>query len=306
MTTMRWNYRAGFVGYPPKVIAQMADSGSIVAISNQLVYNLTSYTNIGPGIQAPAGQSAPALAVDKHFMNPTIVNIFQTNASKDVMRQIDALNLPGDTPWRQKACLRNLFVIGKVDKLNLPQCQFSRYILLTLSIVMVNIISFNFVASINLSRARASENHGRFVICQVPCYTEGESSIKHMVDSLATIKYNDKRKLIVVICNGMVIGAGNEKTTPAIVLGVLGHDGSQEPEALSFFLLDEGSRQHNMGKVYSGLYEVSGHVILCLVLVKVGKRETQMLIMHILNKVRRLCIEDGSLTHHTFRSTSRR
>jgi chitin synthase len=316
MTTMRWNYRVGFVGYPPKAIAQMAHSGSIVAIYNQLVYDLTSYTNIGPGIQAPAGQSAPA--VDKHFMDPSIVNIFQTNAGKDVTKQIDALNLPGDTLQRQKVCLRNLFAIGKVDNRNSPQCQFSRYILLALSIIMVSIIGFKFIASINLSGARAPENHDKFVICQIPCYTEGESSIKRTVDSLATTKYDDKRKLIVVICDGMVIGAGNEKTTPAIVLGVLGHDGSQEPEALSFFSLGEGSKQHNMGKVYSGLYEVSGHVVPYLVLVKVGKpnerqkpgnrgkRDTQMLVMHFLNKVRRVCIEDGSLAHRRFRSTSRR
>ena len=30
-------------------------------------------------------------------------------------------------------------------------------------------------------------------------------------------------------------------------------------------------KQHNMGKVYSGLYEVAGHIVPFLVLVKVGK-----------------------------------
>ncbi|KAG6912498.1 hypothetical protein DXG01_014171 [Tephrocybe rancida] len=51
-----------------------------------------------------------------------------------------------------------------------------------------------------------------------------------------------------------------------------------------------------MGKVYSGLYECAGHVVLYLVVVKVGKatersrpgnrgkRDSQMLVMHFLNK----------------------
>ena len=32
-----------------------------------------------------------------------------------------------------------------------------------------------------------------------------------------------------------------------------------------------GAKQHNMGKVYSGLYKCSGHVVPYIVLVKVGK-----------------------------------
>jgi chitin synthase len=295
MTQMRWNYRVGFVGYPPKLIKQMAAAGSTVAVYNGLVYDLSPYTKIGPGIQAPSGQSAPS--VDKQFMDPSVVSLFQTNAGQDITKRLDSLGIDGDTLARQKVCLRNLFTIGKVDNRNSPACTFSTYILLVLSIFMVSIIGFKFIASINLSSARAPENHDKFVICQIPCYTEGEQSIKRTVDSLAMTKYDDKRKLIVVICDGMVIGAGNDKSTPGIVLSVLGHDPAQEPEALSFISLGDGSKQHNMGKVYSGLYEVSGHVVPYLVLCKVGKpsertkpgnrgkRDTQMLVMSFLNKV---------------------
>jgi chitin synthase len=230
-------------------------------------------------------------------MDPSVVSLFQTNAGQDITKRLDSLGIDGDTLARQKVCLRNLFTIGKVDNRNSPACTFSTYILLALSVFMVSIIGFKFIASINLSGSRAPENHDKFVICQIPCYTEGEQSIKRTVDSLAMTKYDDKRKLIVVICDGMVIGAGNDKSTPGIVLSVLGHDPAQEPEALSFISLGDGSKQHNMGKVYSGLYEVSGHVVPYLVLCKVGKpsertkpgnrgkRDTQMLVMSFLNKV---------------------
>jgi chitin synthase len=59
------------------------------------------------------------------------------------------------------------------------------------------------------------------------------------------------------------------------------------------------AKQHNMGKVYSGLYECATHVVRTyLVLVKIGKpteltrpgnrgkRDSQMLSMHFLNMVR--------------------
>ncbi|OJA13236.1 hypothetical protein AZE42_12899 [Rhizopogon vesiculosus] len=42
-------------------------------------------------------------------------------------------------------------------------------------------------------------------------------------------------------------------TILCIVLGILGADPNLEPEVLRFVLLREGARQHNIGKVYSGL-----------------------------------------------------
>jgi len=56
-------------------------------------------------------------------------------------------------------------------------------------------------------------------------------------------------------------------------------------------------KQHNMGKVYSGLYEVQGHIVPFMVIVKVGKpsevsrpgnrgkRDSQMVMMRFLNRV---------------------
>ncbi|KAG8895612.1 hypothetical protein FRB99_000429, partial [Tulasnella sp. 403] len=131
----------------------------------------------------------------------------------------------------------------------------------------------------------------------VPCYTEDEESLRRTIDSLALLKYDDKRKLLFIICDGMIVGSGNDRPTPRIVLDILGADPNLDPEPLSFLSLGEGTKQHNMGKVYSGLYECSGHVVPYLVLVKVGKptersrpgnrgkRDSQMAIMHFLNKV---------------------
>ena len=118
------------------------------------------------------------------------------------------------------------------------------------------------------------------------------------------MKYDDKRKLLVVICDGMIVGSGNDRPTPRIVLDILGADPNLDPEPLSSVSLGKGAKHHNMGKVYSGLYECGGHIVPYLVLVKIekptershpgnrGKRDSQMLLMHFLNKVR-LCYSIG-------------
>ncbi|TFY81864.1 hypothetical protein EWM64_g2154 [Hericium alpestre] len=297
MTVMRWNNRVGFVGYKPNELKNMAQNGRSVGVYNGLVYDLTDYIQFPPAVRAPNGQQAPGNS-NTQFMDPSVISIFQVNSGKDITKQLDGLtSIDKDSLARQKVCLRNLFTIGKVDNRNSVQCQFSVYLLLVLSIIMVSVIGFKFLASVNFSSARAPEDHDKFVICQVPCYTEGEASLRKTIDSLAQLKYDDKRKLLLIICDGMIVGSGNDKPTPRIVLDILGADPNQDAEPLSFVSLGEGAKQHNMGKIYSGLYETQGHVVPYMVVVKVGKptersrpgnrgkRDSQILVMKFLNKV---------------------
>ena len=46
-----------------------------------------------------------------------------------------------------------------------------------------------------------------------------------------------------------------------LLLDILGADPNLDPEPLNYVSLGEGARRHNMGKVYSGLYECAGHVV---------------------------------------------
>ena len=85
---------------------------------------------------------------------------------------------------------------------------------------------------------------------------------------------------------------------------------------MSFLSLGEDAKQHNMGKVFSGLYEIAGHVVPYLVVVKCGKpgeksrpgnrgkRDSQMVLMHFLNKVRELVMSGIFTINNAFRCTS--
>ena len=157
------------------------------------------------------------------------------------------------------------------------RCTVQGYLLVTFSaligvtiLVKCELILFSVVttltlplvfAALQLTSKRTPELLDKFIICQVPCYTEGEESLRRTIDSLAGLKYDDKRKLLFIICDGNIVGSGNDRPTPRLVLDILGVDPSLDPEPLMFRSIGEGSKQLNYGKVYSGLYEFEGHVV---------------------------------------------
>ncbi|CAG8492693.1 1103_t:CDS:2 [Cetraspora pellucida] len=294
---MRAQYLVGQKGVTPQSVKDMAVvAKKQVAILYDNVYDLSTYNMNGRGALGRGGENVTD-NVNKDFMNKDIVGLFTSSSGLDISKKFDALPLSKDVKSEQLTCLRNLFYIGKVDHRNSPQCLFSNYVLLAFSGALVAVILFKFLAALQLGARREPEEHDKFVICQVPCYTESEESMRKTLDSLAVLRYDDKRKLLFIICDGMIVGTGNDRPTPRIVLDILGVDPNMDPEPLSFLSLGDGVKQHNMGKVYSGLYECNGHVVPYLVVVKVGKpsersrpgnrgkRDSQMILMKFLNKV---------------------
>ncbi|KAK4515380.1 inositol hexakisphosphate and diphosphoinositol-pentakisphosphate kinase [Mucor velutinosus] len=305
MTYLRKNYKLGAMGYTPKDIATQAanqvDMSGIKttrqwAILNGNVYDLTYYILGGRRFNLPAGVSAPD-SNELNFLDNAVVTLFSQKAGQDITDSWNALPLDADLKYRQEVCLRNLYYAGGVDQRNSARCLFAEYLLLIITVFLCLVIVFKFLAALQFRTRREPEKHEKFVICQVPCYTEGEDELKKTIDSISALQYDDKRKLLFIICDGMIIGGGNDRPTPRIVLDILGVDPNIDPEPLSFFSVGEGQKQHNMGKVYSGLYECRGHVVPYIVVSKVGKpserqkpgnrgkRDSQLILMSFLNKV---------------------
>ncbi|KAI4145525.1 MAG: hypothetical protein L6R39_003777 [Caloplaca ligustica] len=294
---LRSLYKKGDVGYTPKYVQQLAaKKQKSIAILNKRVYDFTDYVTGGRRVEVRPGQKAPT-DVDTNFMEDNVVALFQQRSGHDVTKEWEALPLSPTKRRNAQTCLDNLFRVGATDTRNSAQCLFAQYILLAISVLLASVIGFKFFAALQFSRKNIPENLDKFVICQVPAYTEDEDSLRRAIDSAARMKYDDKRKLLVVVCDGMIIGQGNDRPTPRIVLDILGVSETVDPEPLSFESLGEGMKQHNMGKVYSGLYEVQGHIVPFLVVVKIGKpsevsrpgnrgkRDSQMVIMRFLNRV---------------------
>jgi chitin synthase len=260
------------------------------------IYDLTDYFYT---------QDLMANSETYEFLNEKVSDLWKNNPGQDITKELnDVLASAANTKENANVqnswnCIKNSFYVGKTDFRETPKCTANNWILLAFTIIICAVILVKFLAALRFTSKRRPAPQDKFVICQVPAYTEGEESLRKALDSLTALQYDNKRKLICVICDGVLTGQGNDRPTPKIVLDILGVDPKIDPPVLPFKSVGSGSEQLNYGKVYSGLYEFEGNVVPYLVVVKVGKesestsskpgnrgkRDSQILLMSFLNRV---------------------
>ncbi|CAI5757099.1 unnamed protein product [Candida verbasci] len=147
------------------------------------------------------------------------------------------------------------------------------------------------------------------VINLVTCYSEDEDGIRTTLDSVATTDYPNSHKLLLVVCDGLIKGSGNDQTTPDMVLDMMSDFTipRDEVEAYSYVAVAQGSKRHNMAKVYGGFYKYNDETVPpekqqrvpMITIVKCGtpeeqgapkpgnrgKRDSQIILMSFLQKV---------------------
>lgn len=146
-------------------------------------------------------------------------------------------------------------------------------------------------------------------ICLVTAYSESFEGLRTTLDSLATTDYPNSHKLILVIADGIVKGAGSDMSTPDICLSMMKEfvTPPEEVEGNSYVAIADGYKRHNMAKVYAGFYEYDDETVekskqqrVPMVLVAKcgspleadsakpgnrGKRDSQVLLMAFMQKV---------------------
>ncbi|CAG8533834.1 10021_t:CDS:2 [Gigaspora rosea] len=155
-----------------------------------------------------------------------------------------------------------------------------------------------------------------FTVLLVTCYSEGEIGIRATCESMASTDYPDERKLLFLICDGIITGSGESKSTPDICIGLMELDPAfKDPQPQSYMAVAAGSKQHNMAKVYAGYF---GRRVPMVTVVKCGtpeetgkpkpgnrgKRDSQLILMSFFSRVtynERMCSLDYDLfrkIHH--------
>lgn len=282
-------YKGDLVTTKAKIKQEGEDFNHMWVIIDDKVYDLTDYFHTKDRMN-----DIPTYS----FFPEAVEDLFQNNPGMDITDQWNE-RLNASMKAKSMQCLQDVFYKGRTDFRETPRCQVNNYILLAFTIIICAVIAVKFLAALQLGSKRRPASQDKFVICQVPAYTEGEEHLRKGLDSLTALAYDNKRKLICVICDGMIVGGGNDRPTPKIVLDILGVDPKIDPPALPFRSVGQGAEQLNYGKVYSGLYEYEGNVVPYIVVVKVGKeseqgkqkpgnrgkRDSQILLMSFLNRV---------------------
>lgn len=292
-------YCHNFVSFYADVVSQKQPiiwSGAVGYVKADVAaYNsYDSATGTGPGIWGYVGNDIYdwSLMVEMPNLSSETQGKIRSNRGGDMSAAFAAL------PKGAQNCLSRYSRAGVIDTRNNTQCQASTYSLLFLTLAICAISAAKFLMALNISSKRTPEDQDRYVILQVPCYTEGEDSLRKTIDSLALLKYVDDRKLIFLICDGVIKGAGNDLSTPELVLSILGQEWDDR-ESFSFISIGEGLKQHNKARVYSGWYSIQARYIPYVVVVKCGseaeigvpkpgnrgKRDSQIILMKYLNKL---------------------
>ncbi|WFD19110.1 chitin synthase [Malassezia caprae] len=141
-----------------------------------------------------------------------------------------------------------------------------------------------------------------FVVCLVTCYSEGMDGIAATLSSLSATEYPAGRKLIFVVADGMVTGAGESMSTPDICVSLLSPDPRfGTPTPMSYRSVASGRKAHNKALVYAGhyLHPSGGEAVPMIVVAKCGlpedvnetkpgnrgKRDSQMILLNFLQRV---------------------
>lgn len=285
LSTMKEYYKGDLVIEKSNVTKQ-GEEGRNWVILNGWVYDLTDYYHT-----IELKDKNPLYT----WLPPDVSEMITDNQGQDITDKWK--NTQNFT--KAYGCMENVFKAGKLDFRKTAKCQVNNYILLAFTVILCTVILVKFLAALQLGSKRRPAAQDKFVICQVPAYTEGEDQLRKGLDSLTALQYDNKRKLICVVCDGMIVGGGNDRPTPKIVLDILGVDPKIDPPALPFKAVGQANEQLNYGKVYSGLYEYEGNVVPYIVVVKVGKeseqtkskpgnrgkRDSQVLLLSFLNRV---------------------
>lgn len=236
-----------------------------------------------------------------------------------------------DRSTRAVRCITDRYLAGRIDKVA-PGCFFASILMYVVLVIVMGIIVIRFAMALVFSwwlAPRMSRPVGKgmpvewgkeegdlaipnsnigaelHAICLVTCYSEGRNEIRGTLEAITNTAYSDTRKLIFVVCDGIVKGHGEMETSAGICVSLLTRDARfAEPKPLGYIAVGMGSKRENAAKVYAGHYHSAlGRKAPMIIIVKCGsgseresaeaqgkpgnrgKRDSQMILMNFIMRV---------------------
>lgn len=259
------------------------------------VYNVTEYVNNIRNEQTKQIEKDHPMA----YLEPTLNNLVINKLNEDATELFLSV-YPDD---RILGCMDELFYVGIIDTRFDVVC-------FVLNVIMYFLLCF--VASIMIAqmfcslmyiakgtRTYSVEDTQDQVIVMVPCYNEGGIELIKTLDSVLATTYPEENKVVFIIADGVVTGAGQDLSTPEHLAEILGFEMDPENDEL-YSYGSIGLLTSNRARVYHGYYELEDKSLKYLVVVKHGlpmeqtgsakpgnrgKRDSQLIIMGYFNRV---------------------
>ncbi|KAI8332431.1 chitin synthase-domain-containing protein [Chlamydoabsidia padenii] len=264
--------------------------GKGYVILDNTVLDVTHYLESATNIVLVAnGIHSRAFAIDRMFLPLDLTTILYLKLGHDITPYFDEGNVTSN-PTAYRQCLQDLFKVGITPDGKVEECLHINPALwatmgcgLLYFLVKMNLANLSRIKWVQRSLFKSSPEfsmtmtggakHCRnwpFTLLLIPCYAENADTIRDTLDSLARTNYEDSRKMLVFVCDGLVQSAQDVKETWVCVLEALGCSTAQTPTPHAYVSLGQQRRKINYAKVYSGFYETGRNRVPFMVIVKVG------------------------------------
>ncbi|KAL1922789.1 uncharacterized protein VTP21DRAFT_9165 [Calcarisporiella thermophila] len=274
------------------------DFGRQLFVYGDKVYDVSKYLQL-PDDQLFLGGPDPVKAIQvRDWIRDSLVS---RDATKDILRNSDYIDIA--------RCFDDYFLVGKLEGTTIG-CFATNLVIIAEMVILSGITMIKFIGAVTfswffswklgkISKKPRPDDTLSYVLLLVTCYSEGESSLRTTLDSLALSDYSDNHKLLFVIADGKITGHGNSKPTPDICKDMMEMSSGEDPEPCSYVAIGDGSKRHNMAKVYTGYYNIKDRRVPIILVEKCGtpaeksapkpgnrgKRDSQLILMQWLSKI---------------------
>ncbi|KAL9547577.1 hypothetical protein MBANPS3_006103 [Mucor bainieri] len=242
---------------------------------------LTGATNIIP--LSPT-LSSRSFALDRMFLPLDLTLFLYINLGKDITDSFSGNVTENAALYR--SCLIHLFQKGVVPSYISSDCSRINPALwatmgvgLLYFLVKMNLAYLSRVSFIHTFLFRPAPEFSSSLpqtlwphtILMVPCFSESSETLKQTLDTLSRSAYDDSKKLLLFVCDGVITSAQEHKPTHALLLEHLGYSCTEEPLAQAYNSLGQHGKRINYARVYAGYYETGRNRVPYVVVVKTGQ-----------------------------------
>jgi chitin synthase len=137
----------------------------------------------------------------------------------------------------------------------------------------LSVLLILFSSITNKTEINSYRKEQRNYIYVVPCYNESEEELRDSINSLTYQQTCEgDRRALLIICDGIVTGKGNQNSTDSILKKIL--DVNSVP---NYYVYDTWNDSNNIIRVYKGRYLNKIDYILCVKHENYGKRDSLVL-----------------------------